>query len=462
MGKLFGTDGIRGIANKELSPELAMNIGRAGAYALAGHLGRAPKILIGTDTRLSADMLEAALVAGLCSVGAEVHRAGVVPSPAMAFLVRKYKMDAGVMLSASHNPMPDNGIKFFDGFGYKLSDEVEEEIETLLDAIDEKADKIPRPVGEGIGRSFLCNEKAVKDYVAFLAGTIGDSASSSGDKPLAGMKVVLDCANGATCEAAPLVFKQLGAEIIPIHYQSDGTNINMDCGSTHLESLQAHVKANQVDMGLAFDGDGDRVLCVDETGAVLDGDGIMAICGLALKKKGQLKHSTIVATVMSNLGLELFCEKEGLNLLRAKVGDRYVVQEMKTQGYNLGGEQSGHIIFHDYNTTGDGILTGLQLLATLKESGQKLSQLSKIMETMPQVLLGARLSSRVTEARIRQNKKIDQAIRGLEEKMSGSGRVLVRPSGTEPLVRVMIEGRDQTAIQQWAEELVQLIEKEMK
>ena len=513
MGKLFGTDGIRGIANEYISPELTVKIGRAGAHALAGHLkrqgtaGRAPKILVGTDTRLSADMLEAALVAGLCSVGAEVYRAGVIPSPAMAFLVRHYKMDAGVMLSASHNAMEDNGIKFFDDAGYKLSDEVEAEIEAL---VGERAWEIPRPVGKEMGRSFSC-ENGIVDYVDFLAGTIDKGLSGGGSKaegfdderlnnekcnngrPFTDLKVALDCANGATYEAAPMIFRKLGAEVFPLHYKPDGININENCGSTHLESLQAYVKANHVDIGLAFDGDGDRVLCVDETGEVLDGDGIMAICGLALKKKGLLKNNTIVATVMSNLGLEWLCRKEGINLLRTAVGDRYVVQEMKAEGYNLGGEQSGHIIFHDYNTTGDGILTGLQLLATLKESGQKLSQLRSKMEIVPQVLLGAKLGGRVTEDEIKQNEKISKAIRAVELKVAGvdssgggnigdgsnssvsscagsndnnnaasAGRVLIRPSGTEPLVRVMIEGRDQTAIQQWAEALVQIIEKELR
>ncbi|MCL2420246.1 MAG: phosphoglucosamine mutase [Defluviitaleaceae bacterium] len=455
MGKYFGTDGVRGKANEYLTPELAMAIGRAGAYALAGHLGRPPKILIGADTRLSADMLEAALVAGLCAVGAEVHRAGVVPSPAMAFLVRDLKMDAGVMLSASHNPMPDNGIKFFDGTGYKLSDAVEAEIEALIDLIYENADKIPRPVGEAVGRAVLC-DRPVERYVAFLTNTV------EGKLPFAGMKVALDCANGATYQAAPMAFKKLGAKIIPMHYQPDGVNINANCGSTHLESLRAYVKANPVDIGLAFDGDGDRVLCVDETGAIIDGDVIMAICGLALEKQGRLKHSTIAATVMSNLGLELFCRDNGLKLLRTRVGDRYVIQEMKAEDYNLGGEQSGHIIFHDYNTTGDGVLTGLQLLAILKESGQKLSELCKVIEIMPQVLLGAELGSRMSEDEIKQNEKIGHAIRKLEAAMQGSGRVLVRPSGTEPLVRVMIEGSDQSVIQQQAAELVRIIEKELK
>ena len=458
MGKLFGTDGVRGVANKELTPELTMKIGRAGAYVLAGQLGRPAKILIGTDTRISADMLEAALAAGLCSVGAEVHRAGVIPSPGMAYLVRHYNMDAGVMISASHNPMPDNGIKFFDRDGYKLSDEVEEEIEALINTDNSEAGiKIPRPTGKEVGRCILCRD-AVADYTAFLAGTLSGTS-----KPLEGMKVVLDCANGACCEAAPAVFAELGAETHLLHWKPDGSNINVNCGSTHLESLQAFMKANEADLGLAFDGDGDRVLCVDDRGEVMDGDAILAICGLALKKKGKLKNNTIVATVMSNMGLQIFCDKEGLKLQRTAVGDRYVIQEMIAGGHILGGEQSGHIILHDYNTTGDGILTGLHLLATLKESTgiSKMSELRKIIEALPQVLLGAKLRSRIT-GDIRENKAIDNAIRELEERLADEGRVLVRASGTEPLIRVMIEGRDETLITQWAEDLVKVIEKELK
>ena len=455
MGKLFGTDGVRGIANKDLTPELTMKIGRAGAYVVAGHLGRAAKILVGTDTRLSADMLEAALTAGLCSVGAEVHRVGVIPSPAMAYLVRYYNMDAGVMLSASHNPMPYNGIKFFNCDGYKLSDEVEEEIEALLDSQKGKEADIPRPLGEEVGRSFLC-KNALADYLTFLRGTLGNAP-----KPLEGMRVTLDCSNGACFQAAPAVFEELGAVVQLIHWKPDGTNINRDCGSTHLETLQAFMRDKNVDLGLAFDGDGDRVLCVDDSGAVMDGDIIMAICGLALKKKGKLKNNTIVATVMSNMGLQFFCDKEGIKLQRTAVGDRYVVQEMIAGDYALGGEQSGHVILHEYNTTGDGILTGLQLLATLKESGQKMSELRKIMETIPQVLLEARLGSQL-RLDIRENKTIDSAIRKIEEELAGDGRVLVRASGTEPLIRVMIEGRDEGLICKWAKELVQIIEKELQ
>ena len=452
MGKLFGTDGVRGIANKDITPALAMRIGRAGAYALAGHLGRQPKILIGTDTRISSDMLEAALVAGLCSVGAEVHRAEVIPSPAMAYLIRHYEMDAGVMLSASHNPMPDNGIKFFDCEGYKLSDEIEDEIEEFL---EERAHEIPSPVGGQIGRCSLC-PNAATDYIAYLSSLLNATS-----KPFTGIKVALDCANGACSKVAPIIFKRLGAEIFPIHNNPNGTNINLNCGSTHLESLIAYVRDNNLDAGLAFDGDGDRVLAVDNLGKALDGDAIMAICGLALKKKGQLKNNAIVATVMSNLGLQMFCDKEGIELRRTKVGDRYVIQEMKAGGCNIGGEQSGHIIFYDCNTTGDGILTGLQLLSTLKESGQKLSDLRKIIVSMPQVLLGAKLGRRLT-GDIMQNEKINRAIQELEKELKNEGRVLVRPSGTEPLVRVMIEGPDKTVITKQAEKLVALIENELR
>jgi len=448
MKKLFGTDGVRGVANTELTPELAMKIGKAGAYALAGHLGRPPKILIGTDTRLSADMLEAALVAGLCSVGAHVYKAGVVPSPAMAFLVRKYKVDAGVMLSASHNPMPDNGIKFFNSIGYKLSDEVEEEIELL---VQEKFDEIPRPIAENIGRVFAC-PNAVDDYVEHLGHTI--------DMPFKRISVVLDCANGATYEAAHRIFEQLGAKVFVIHNEPTGLNINANCGSTHLTSLQEYVVAHNMDIGLAFDGDGDRVLAVDELGNELDGDGIMAICALSLSKQGKLKNNTIVATIMSNLGLENFCNQNGLKLFRTQVGDRYVVQEITKSGHNFGGEQSGHIIFHDYNTTGDGILTGLQLTSILSHSGQKLSEISKIMTHLPQVLLGAKLKKRMIGS-ITDYSNISIAIKDIENKLNGNGRVLVRPSGTEPTVRVMIEGQD-IAIKEWAMELVSVIEKELR
>jgi len=447
MPKLFGTDGIIGIANKELTAELAMKIGVAGAYVLAGQTGRKPKILIGTDTRLSSDMLEAALIAGLCSIGAEVHKAGVVPSPAMAYLIRYYKLDAGIMLSASHNPMQDNGIKFFDSTGCKLSDEVEEKIEELFLNTEE----IPRPTGADVGRTALRAE-ASSDYAKFLSGSL------IGEKPLAGLKIALDCANGATFKVAPEVFAKLGADIIVMHDAPNGININDNCGSTHLASLQECVKKNNADIGLAFDGDGDRVLCVDNLGEVLDGDAILALCGLDMKKKGQLKNNTIVATVMSNLGLSNFCEANGINLRRTAVGDRYVLQEMLGGGFNLGGEQSGHIILSDYNSTGDGILTGLQLVAILNESGKNLSELRKIIQALPQVLLGAK--GRL-KGKLENNKKITDAMKNIEDELGNKGRLLVRPSGTEPLIRVMIEGPNEASIQKMAENLVTIIEKEL-
>ena len=450
MEKLFGTDGVRGVANTELSPEKAMKIGCAGAYALAGQLGRPPKILIGTDTRISADMLEAALIAGLCSVGAHVSVAGVIPSPAMAFLVRHYKMDAGVMLSASHNPMPDNGIKFFNSKGCKLSDEVEEEIEAL---IWERYDSIPRPTGAGVGRVSHTENKATEDYISFLESTFAEK------QPLKGLRVALDCANGATGTAAPIIFEKLGAKIFPMHYKPNGININDGCGSTHLESIREYVKANNVDIGLAFDGDGDRVLGVDDKGEEFDGDVIMAVCGLAMLKNGKLNNKTIVSTVMSNLGLEQFCEREGIKLLRTDVGDRYVMEEMVAGGHNLGGEQSGHIILYDYNSTGDGILTGLHLLANIKAAGLKMSDLRKAMVTLPQVLLKAEIGKNKD---YQNNPVINAAIDKITKDLAGSGRLLVRPSGTEPIIRVMMEGKDLAEIEKTAKDLTALIEKEMQ
>jgi len=447
MPKLFGTDGIRGVANKELTAEQAMKVGVAGAYVLAGQTGRKPKILIGTDTRLSSDMLEAALIAGLCSIGAEVHKVGVVPSPAMAYLIRHYKLDAGVMLSASHNPMQDNGIKFFDSTGCKLSDEVEGKIEDILSNTEE----VPRPIGADVGRTVLRKE-ASADYLKFLLGSL------KGEKPLAGLKIAMDCANGATFEIAPEAYTKLGADIVVIHNKPNGVNINDNCGSTHLASLRECVLKSKADIGLAFDGDGDRVLCIDNMGKELDGDAILAICGLDMKNKGQLKNNTIVATVMSNLGLSNFCEANGISLHRTAVGDRYVLQEMLSGNFNLGGEQSGHVILSDYNSTGDGVLTGLQLSAILKESGKALSDLRKIVVALPQVLLGAK--GRL-KGKLEDNKNISKAMQKVEAELGSKGRLLVRASGTEPLIRVMIEGPNEAVIQKMAEDLVAIIEKEL-
>lgn len=445
MGKFFGTDGVRGVANVELTPELVYKLGRAGAYVLTKETNRAAKIIVGMDTRISGDMLEAALIAGICSVGAHAVSLGVVPTPAVAHLVREYGADAGVVISASHNPVQDNGIKFFNSQGFKLRDELEAEIELYM---TDRANDIPRPYGDMVGAREVCDE-AIDDYVKFVVGTT--------DIKLDGVKVAIDCANGATYKAAPLALNALGAEVMAIHREPDGTNINANCGSTHMESLQEYVRSTGADLGIAFDGDGDRCLAVDEMGNIVDGDVIMAICGNYLKQEGKLKNDTIVATVMSNLGLFMMGDKHNINIEKTKVGDRYVLERMLEKGDCFGGEQSGHIIFFDYNTTGDGILTAIQLLTTLKKTGQKLSEAKEIMEVLPQVLVNAKVDNKKKNDYL-SNETIKTEIQKLEEKFSGEGRVLIRPSGTEPIVRVMIEGRDQEVLKEEAERLARLIE----
>ncbi len=448
MGRLFGTDGVRGVANSELTGELAFSLGRAGAYVLAGETHHMPRILVGKDTRRSGDMLEKALVAGICSAGAEAVLAGYIPTPAIAYLVRKYRFDAGVVISASHNPAEFNGIKFFNGEGFKLSDALEERIESI---ILDKSEDIPSPEGEGIGViSELCT--AVDDYVDFAMSTI--------QCDLKGLKIAMDCANGASFETSPKAVRKLGAELLVINNDPDGLNINKNCGSTHLDMLKKYTVNNGCDVGIAFDGDADRVLVVDENGELVDGDKIMAIIGLSLKKKGLLNHDTIVATVMSNLGFDVMARENGLNIIKASVGDRYVLEKMLEGDYTLGGEQSGHIIIRTYNTTGDGLVTALQLLQVLKESGKKLSELASIMTVFPQVLKNARVRNDNKHAYM-QDELIAQKCHELEQTFHGEGRVLIRPSGTEPLVRVMIEGRDQAYITQKAEELVKLIEERL-
>ena len=449
MGKLFGTDGVRGKANVELTPELAFNLGRAGAYVLTKERAHAPRILLGMDTRISGDMLGAALTAGMCSVGARVISAGIIPTPAIAYLVRKYGLDAGVMISASHNPYADNGIKFFDGNGYKLKDELENEIEGYI--LNGMAD-IPRVTDGQIG---LCEDAdtAISDYVAFLQGTVGNM-------PLAGMKIALDCANGATFEAAPLLFRSLGADVRVIHNTPDGLNINDHCGSTHVESLLAFVKETGADIGFAFDGDGDRLITVDEHGDIVDGDQFMSIVGNHLKQEGKLKNNVIVATVMSNLGFFQMGEKYGITIESTKVGDRYVLERMLKKGHILGGEQSGHIIFLEHNTTGDGILSALQLSAIVKQTGKPLSTLNQYMEVLPQVLINAKVSNDKKHDYL-ENEEVEAAIKALEKKFEGRGRVLIRPSGTEPTVRVMIEGRDIVEITKEAKALAALLEQQL-
>lgn len=445
MSRLFGTDGVRGIANDELTADLAYKLGRAGAFVLTEGAHK-PKILVGMDTRISGDMLEAALVSGILSVGAEAICVGVIPTPAIAYLTRKYNADAGVVISASHNPVEYNGIKFFNGQGYKLRDELEDKIQSI---IENNLDGVPSPTGAELGRKIV-EEAAVEDYVEFAKSTI--------DSDLKGFKVALDCANGAAYEVAVDTFRQLGAEVVVINNDPDGVNINKNCGSTHPEELMDYVIRKECDLGLAFDGDADRCLAVDDKGNLIDGDFIIAICAKYLKEKGKLKDNMAVVTVMSNLGLDLAFKKEGISTIKTKVGDRYVLEEMIKDGYVLGGEQSGHIIFLDYNTTGDGLVTGLQLASIVKKSGKTLSELASMMTKLPQVLANAKVPNNMKDIHEKDSEIVEE-IKKIEEKLDGCGRVLIRPSGTEPLVRVMLEGKNQEELDQMAHSLAELIEK---
>ena len=445
MGRLFGTDGVRGVANLELTPKLAYKLGQAGAYVLTGETKHTPKILVGMDTRISGDMLEAALISGICSVGAQVISLGVIPTPAVAYLTRLYDADAGVVISASHNPFEYNGIKFFNSNGYKLSDEIVDKIEELIKG-DE--DALPKPVGHNLGYK-LYQESALEDYVNFVKGTINGK--------LEGLKVAIDCANGAAFQAAPMALYDLDVEVSVINNEPDGININSGCGSTHMKQLQEYVKVVKADIGLAFDGDADRVLAVDENGNIVDGDQIMSIIGLHMKKQGTLPYNTIVATVMSNMGMDIMAKNEGLKIEKTKVGDRYVLEEMLNSGYMLGGEQSGHIIFLEHNTTGDGLLTAIQLLKVMKDSGMKLSELASVMQILPQVLINAKVTNE-KKYKYLDDEIIKKMCKELEDEFQGEGRVLIRPSGTEPLVRVMIEGKDKEYITRRAKELVRVIE----
>lgn len=449
MGKLFGTDGVRGIANTELTGRLAYELGRAGAYVLTKETSHTPKILVGMDTRISGDMLEAALTAGICSVGAHAVLAGIVPTPAVAYLVRKYKLDAGIVISASHNPVEYNGIKFFNSEGYKLRDELENMIEEIV--LSDR-DDLPKPTGEFIGTKSVA-EEALDDYIDFL--------TASGKVKFNGIKVAIDCANGASYKAAPIALLNLGADLCIIHNEPNGNNINLNCGSTHIDSLKKLVVENGADIGFAFDGDADRCLAVDENGELIDGDKILAICGLYLKENGKLSGDTVVGTVMSNMGLSVMGKKHGINIEQANVGDRYVIEKMLEGGYCLGGEQSGHIIFHEYNTTGDGIITAIQMLTVLKVKGVKASELAKVMDVYPQVLVNAKIKNEYKNTYMN-NEEVSAAVHSLEKKFEGDGRVLIRPSGTEPLVRVMIEGTDIEQMQRDAEELAAIIEKNLQ
>lgn len=448
MSRLFGTDGVRGVANKELTPLLAMQLGQAGASVLTKETSHKPTIMIGCDTRISGDMLANALMAGVCSVGANAVYVGVVPTPAVAYLTRKNHMDAGVVISASHNPVEFNGIKFFDANGYKLPDAMEDEIEAI---IKNDMKDLAFPTGTEIG-SITYRTDAREDYVKHATEAI--------PVDLHGMKIVADCAEGASYYTSVEALKLLGADVVAIHNNPDGTNINAGCGSTHMEELMERVKAEKADVGLAFDGDADRLLAVDEKGNKVDGDQIMGIVGNYLKEQKKLKKDTIVATVMSNLGFFLMGEKQGIHMEQTKVGDRYVLERMRQIGANLGGEQSGHVIFLDENTTGDGLLSALHLLQVLVDTKKPLSELATIMEVLPQALVNAKVPNDKKNSYM-ENPQIADAIDALTKKFAGEGRVLIRPSGTEPLVRVMIEGRDQNRIQEEAEKLAALIESAM-
>lgn len=448
MSRLFGTDGVRGVANKELTPLLAMQLGQAGASVLTKETSHKPTIMVGCDTRISGDMLANALMAGVCSVGANAVYVGVVPTPAVAYLTRKNHMDAGVVISASHNPVEFNGIKFFDANGYKLPDAMEDEIEAI---IKNDMKDLAFPTGTEIG-SITYRTDAREDYVKHATEAI--------PVDLHGMKIVADCAEGASYYTSVEALKLLGADVVAIHNNPDGTNINAGCGSTHMEELMERVKAEKADVGLAFDGDADRLLAVDEKGNKVDGDQIMGIVGNYLKEQKKLKKDTIVATVMSNLGFFLMGEKQGIHMEQTKVGDRYVLERMRQIGANLGGEQSGHVIFLDENTTGDGLLSALHLLQVLVDTKKPLSELATIMEVLPQALVNAKVPNDKKNSYM-ENPQIADAIDALTKKFAGEGRVLIRPSGTEPLVRVMIEGRNQNRIQEEAEKLAALIESAM-
>lgn len=445
MGRIFGTDGVRGVANGDLTIELAMSLGRAAGMVVEESIGRRPKFLVGTDTRISGDMLESAMAAGLCSAGADVVLLGVVPTPAVAYLVVKYGADAGVMLSASHNPFEYNGIKIFNGEGYKLLDAQEEEIEEIiLDGLKPFVLKTADQLGT-IRRA----ENAADDYVEHLCTTVPEG--------LSGLRVAVDCANGSASVTAGALFEKLGARADIFHAQPDGCNINDNCGSTHLERLAEIVKKGGYDAGIAYDGDADRCLAVDENGALVDGDQLMALFAYHMKNQGKLKNNTLVATVMSNLGLFKFAEQHSIETRATKVGDRYVLETMREEGFCIGGEQSGHVIFLEHMTTGDGQLTSIQLLRMLRESKKTLSQAASIMRIYPQTLLNIRATNEMKKA-LETDQQVKDTITRLSARLGDNGRILVRPSGTEPLIRIMVEGQALAEISEIAKEIATVIE----
>lgn len=447
MRKYFGTDGVRGIANLELTCDLAYKLGRAGGYVLTEGKEKV-KVIVGKDTRVSGDMLEAALISGLMSVGCDVISVGIMPTPGVAYLTKKYGADCGVVISASHNPVEYNGIKFFNSEGYKLDDEIELKIEQYIDDIN-KVDY--NPIKENVGKKIYINEPN-RDYIDYLKSII--------DVDFTGMKIALDCANGASYEIAPTVFKELGAEVFVINNEPNGNNINDKCGSTSPEKFQELVKTKKADIGLAYDGDADRLIAVDENGTIVDGDHIMILSAIYLKKHNKLNNNTLVVTVMSNIGLVIAAKENGINLATTSVGDRYVLEEMLKNNYNLGGEQSGHMIFTDYNTTGDGILSSLILAKTVKEENKSLSTLASVMVKYPQVLVNVKLKNE-NKNRYMEFKEVKDEIERIEKILDGSGRILIRPSGTEPLVRVMLEGKDEGQIKELAKNLANIIEEKL-
>lgn len=446
MGKYFGTDGVRGVANSELTPEFAFKLGRVGGYVLTKNAKDRPKVIIGRDTRISGHMLEGALVAGLLSIGVEVMRLGVISTPGVAYLTRVMNADAGVMISASHNPVADNGIKFFGPDGFKLTDAQEDEIEQYIDSED---DTIPRPVGKDLGSVSDYFEGGQK-YISYLKQTV--------DEDFVDIHVALDCAHGATSSLATHLFADLEADISSMGSSPDGLNINEGVGSTHPEKLAAYVLERGADIGLAFDGDGDRLIAVDENGKIVDGDQIMFIIGKYLNSVGRLKKNTIVSTVMSNMGFYKALEQNGMTSVKTAVGDRYVVEEMRKNDYNVGGEQSGHIVFLDYNTTGDGLLTGIQLVNIMKVTGKRLSELASEMKIFPQRLVNVRVTDKHA---VTNNEKVAAVIAEVESEMGNDGRVLVRPSGTEPLVRVMVEAATEEACENYVNRIANIVREEM-
>lgn len=448
MGRLFGTDGVRGIANTELTCELAMKLGRAAAMVLSNNARRRPLFVIGMDTRISSEMLSSSITAGLCSVGADVLLLGVVPTPAVAYLIGKYKADAGVMISASHNSSEFNGIKMFSGDGYKLPDVLEEQIEAIV--LDDKED-YNKVVGADVGKvSYAKN--AAKDYIDHLKSTIPSS--------LEGLNIAVDCANGSASVIAKTLFEELGANAHILYNDPDGININEKCGSTHIENLSKYVVENKLDMGVAFDGDADRCLCVDEKGNLVDGDQIIAICSKDMMERGKLAKNTVIGTILTNMGFIKYCEANDVNFIATKVGDKFVLEEMLLEEYNLGGEQSGHIIFREFATTGDGELTAIQLLCLVKRSEKKLSELAKIMKKYPQVSINVPVTQE-GKVKFYTNKAVKEITEKAKSELKDIGRIVVRPSGTEPKLRVMVECEDEKLMNKVANDVAEVIKNEI-